>query len=69
MHGIKNVIQQNKLLRQVNKQLKKQEQDKSTILLHKYEGKWLAIGDSITYNDEYQGKVVQLCNISKVITC
>jgi len=68
----KEVINQNKAAaEQIKNQLKNetQNQDKNVISLHKYEGKkWLAIGDSITYNDQYQGKVVQLCKISKVTT-
>lgn len=68
----KKVIEQNKAAaEQVNKQLEKEnkDQDKNAVLLHKYEGKkWLAIGDSITYSNQYQGTVVQLCKISTVIT-
>lgn len=68
----KEVIKQNRAAaEQIKNQLKNetQNQDKSVISLHKYEGKkWLAIGDGITYANQYQDIVSKLCKISKVST-
>lgn len=45
------------------------ESERLDALKHKYKGKvWLAIGDSITYNNQYQSKVENLCKIATVIT-
>jgi lysophospholipase L1-like esterase len=66
------IIEQNKAIAgELNKQSDKETQDQDNAALPqlKYEGKkWLAIGDSITSNNQYQNAVAALCKISKVTT-
>lgn len=62
-----NIAKAKEYQNQMEIQVKESEKQESINFPYK-DKKWLAIGDSITYNNKYQSKVVSLCKIAKVTT-